>query len=163
MSWSISCFSSFLFIKVCFRVSNEAWHRLAASPSQCLASDSDRSIPLRQVYRLAPFLKRYNTIALLSNACDWQPYTIILHKLFAYSIRNTCNLILMTEPVIRFPPRLPYCAMAYPASLSSLVSIPFCHISCFSSLKLRYQISINSLCHKFFYTALVVRSLLRAY
>lgn len=150
MSWSISCFSSFLFIKVCFRVSNEAWHRLVASPSHCLVIESDRSIPLRQVYRLAPLLKRYNTISLLSNACYWQPYTIILHILFAYSIRNTSYLIQMTEPVMRSPPRLPYCAMAYPASLFSLVSTPFCHISCFSSLKLRYQISINSLCHKFF-------------
>ena len=163
MSWSISCFSSFLFIKVCFRVSNEAWHRLAASPSHCLASDSDRSIPLRQVYRLAPFLKGCNTISLLSNACYWQPYTIILHILFACSIRNTCNLILMTEPVMRPLPRLPYCAMAYPASLSSLVSTPFCHISCFSSLKLRYHISINSLCHKSLYIALVRRNLLRGY
>lgn len=162
MSWSISCFSSFLFIKVCFRVTNEAWHRLAASPSQCLVFDSDRSIPLRQVHVLAPLLKRYNTISFLSNACYWQPYTIILHKLFAYSKRKTCNLILMTEPVMRSPPRLPCCAMAYPASLSSLVSTPFCHISCFSSLKLRYQISINSLCYKSFYTALVERSLLRA-
>lgn len=163
MSWSISCFSSFLFIIVCFRVSNEAWPELAASPSHCLVFDSYRSIPLRQVYRLAPLLKRYNTISLLSNACYWQPFTIILHKLFACSIRNTCNLILMTEPVMRSLPRLPYCAMAYPASLSSLVSTPFCHISCFSSLKLRYLISVNSLCHKFFYTSLVKRNLLRGY
>ena len=162
MSWSISCFSSFLFIKVCFRVSNEAWHRLAASPSHSLVFDSYRSIPLRQVYRLAPLLKGCNTIALLSNACDWQPDTIILHILFARPIRNICNLIQKTEPVIRSPPRLPCCAMAYPASFSNLVSIPFCHISCFSSLKLRYQISINSLCYKSFYTALVERSLLRA-
>lgn len=163
MSWSISCFSSFLVIKVCFRVSNEAWHRLATSPSHCLVIESDRSIPLRQVYRLAPLLKGCNTIALLSNACYWQPYTIILHILFAYSIRNTSYLIQMTEPVMRFPPRLPCCAMAYPASLSSLVSTPFCHISWFSSLKLRYQISPNSLCHKSLYTALVRRSLLRGY
>ena len=163
MSWSISCFSSFLFIKVCFRVSNEAWPELAASPSQCLASDNDRSIPFRQVYRLAPLLNGCNTIALLSNACYWQPFTIILHILFVRSIRNTCNMILMTEPVMRSLPRLPCCAMTYPASFSSLVSTPFCHISCFSSLKLRYQISINSLCHKFFYTALVERSLLRGY
>ena len=163
MSWSISCFSSFLFIKVCFRVSNEAWPELVASPSHCLVIESDRSIPLRQVYRLAPLLKRYNTIALLSNACDWQPYTIIFHKLFAYSIRKTCNLILMTEPVMRSLPRLPYCAMAYPASFSGLVSPPFCHIFCFSSLKLRYQISLNSLCYKSFYTALVERSLQRGY
>ena len=163
MSWSISCFSSFLFIKVCFRVSNESWPELAASPSNCLVFDSDRSIPLRQVYELAPLLKRYNTIAHLSNACYRQPYTIILHILFACSIRNTCNLILMTEPVMRFPPRLPYCAMAYPASLSSLVSIPFCHISCFSSLKLRYHISINLLYHKSLYIALERRSLLRGY
>ena len=69
MSWSISCFSSFLFIKVCFRVSNEAWPELVASPTHCLASDSYRSIPLRQVYGLAPLLKGCNTIALLSNAC----------------------------------------------------------------------------------------------
>ena len=163
MSWSISCFSSFLFIKVCFRVSNEAWPELVASPTHCLASDSYRSIPLRQVYGLAPLLKGCNTIALLSNACYWQPYTIILHKLFAYSIRNTSYLIQMTEPVMRSLPRLPCCAMTYPASFSSLVSTPFCHISCFSSLKHRYQISPNSLCHKSFYTALVVRSLLRAY
>lgn len=163
MSWSISCFSSFLVIKVCFRVSNEAWHRLAASPSHSLVFDSKRSIPLRQVYGLAPLLKRYNTIAHLSNACYRQPYTIILHILFACSIRNTCNLIQMTEPVMRSLPRLPYCAMAYPASFSNLVSIPFCHISCFSSLKLRYYISINSLYHKSLYIALERRSLLRGY
>ena len=163
MSWSISCFSSFLFIKVCFRVSNEEWPESVAIPSQCLVFDSDRSIPFRQVYGLAPLLKGCNTISLLSNACYRQPYTIILHKLFAYSIRNTSYLIQMTEPVMRSLPRLPYCAMAYPASLSILVSTPFCHISCFSSLKLRYQISPNSLCHKPFYTALVERSLLRGY
>lgn len=163
MSWSISCFSSFLFIKVCIRVSNEAWPELVESPSHCLVIEGDRSISLLQVYGLAPFLKGCNTISLLLNACYWQPYTIILHILFAYSIRNTCNLIQMTEPVMRFPPRLPDCAMAYPASLSSLVSIPFCHISCFSSLKLRYHISINSLYHKSLYIALVRRSLLRGY
>lgn len=163
MSWSISCFSSFLFIKVCFRVSNEAWQELAARPAHCLVFDRYRSIPFRQVYGLAPLLKGCNTIALLSNACYRQPYTIILHILFACSIRKTCNLILMTEPVMRFLPRLPYCAMTYPASLSGLVSTLFCHISCFSSLKLRYHISINSLYHKSLYIALVERSLLRGY
>ncbi len=45
MSWSISCFSSFLFIKVCFRVSNEAWPELAASPSHSLVFDNDSLFP----------------------------------------------------------------------------------------------------------------------
>lgn len=105
MSWSISCFSSFLYIIVCFCVSNNALPELAASPSHCLVFYSNRSIPLRQVDGLAPLLKEYNTILLLP-------------------------------------------------------STPFCPKPSFSLIKLRYQISINSVCHKFFYTAMVKKSLL---
>lgn len=161
MSWSISCFSSFLFKSLFICVSNDAWPESVARPSHCIVPDGNRFIPLRKVYGLAPLLKGYNAIAHLSNVCYWQPYTFILHRLFANSIINTVYMIRRTEPVIQSPPRLSCCAMAYPASLSSRVSTPFCHISCFSSHKLHYQISINSLCHKFFYTALVERSLLR--